>query len=99
MNVLFLEIDTESEWAVASIGPAFLAAYIRPHGHRAEMLRIGVEAPVEEVIASVRDRAPDLLALSLTTRQWLRGRALVAAIRAELDVPVVAGGLHPTFSP
>ena len=35
MRVLFLEIDTESDWAVASVGPAFLAAFIGRHGHQA----------------------------------------------------------------
>ncbi len=99
MRVLFLEIDTESEWAVASIGPAFLAAVLRRQGHRVEMLRVGVEDGAGTTIASVRAARPDLLALSLTSRQWLRARALVAAIRRELDLPVVAGGLHPTFSP
>ena len=42
---------------------------------------------------------PGLIGLSLTTRQWQRGRALVAAIRAVVDIPVIAGGLHPTFAP
>jgi len=36
---------------------------------------------------------------SMTTRQWLRARHLVGVIRQHLDVPVVAGGLHATFSP
>ena len=99
MKVLFLEIDTERDWAVASIGPAFLAAYIRPHGHRAEMLRVPPEEGAAEVIQAIRQSAPDLLGLSLTSRQWLRARSLVAAIRETLDIPVIAGGLHPTFSP
>ncbi len=29
MRVLFLELDTENAWAVASLGPAFLAAWLR----------------------------------------------------------------------
>ncbi len=99
MRVLFLEIDTEREWAVASIGPAFLAAHVRPHGHRVEMLRVPPEEVAAGVIAAIREAAPDLLALSLTSRQWLRARDLVAQIRTEIDLPVVAGGLQPTFSP
>ena len=58
-----------------------------------------VEATPEEVVAHIRENKPDLLGFSLTTRQWLRARELVRAIRSEIDVPVVAGGLHPTFSP
>jgi radical SAM superfamily enzyme YgiQ (UPF0313 family) len=99
VRILFLEVDTERAWAVASVGPAFIGAYLRAHGHEVELLRAGLDVPEVEVVARVRAAAPDVLGLSLTTRQWLRGRDTVAAIRAELDVPVIAGGLHPTFSP
>jgi hypothetical protein len=37
MRVLFLELDTENEWAVASLGPGFLAAWLRRHGHEARI--------------------------------------------------------------
>ena len=50
MRVLFLEFDTEHDWAVASLGPAFLAAYIRQHGHDAAFLRIPVDQPVADII-------------------------------------------------
>jgi anaerobic magnesium-protoporphyrin IX monomethyl ester cyclase len=50
-------------------------------------------------VARVAELEPCVLGLSLTTRQWLRARDLVRAIREHIDVPVVAGGLHPTFSP
>ena len=99
MRVLFLEVDTGRDWAVASLGPAFIAAYLRPHGHSVELLRARADETLADVAARVARHAPDLLALSLTTRQWTRARDLVAAVRSRMDVPVVAGGLHPTFSP
>ena len=99
MRVLFLEIDTESDWAVASIGPAFLAAYIRGHGHRADFLRVPVDMEVADLVTRVSQAEPDLIGISLTTRQWQRARQLMTALRDALDIPVVAGGLHPTFSP
>jgi radical SAM superfamily enzyme YgiQ (UPF0313 family) len=98
VKVLFIEIDTERAWGVASLGPAFLAAFIRRAGHEAALLRCGVDMEVAAVVARVRAAAPDVIGLSLTTRQWLRARDVVRAIRAEIDVPVVAGGLHATFS-
>jgi radical SAM superfamily enzyme YgiQ (UPF0313 family) len=98
MKVLFLEVSAERQWAVASIGPAFIASYLRKHGIEVELLLIPLEQEAHAYIAAVEARAPDLLALSMTTRQWLRGRDIVGAIRRRLDVPVVAGGLHPTFS-
>ena len=32
MRIVFLEVDTERSWAVASIGPAFIGAYLRAAG-------------------------------------------------------------------
>ena len=99
MKVLFLEIDTETNWVVASLGPAFLAAYLRRHGHEAAFCRVPMGMADEALIAHVRREAPGMIGLSLTTRQWLRARAVIAALRAAVDVPVVAGGLQPTFAP
>jgi radical SAM superfamily enzyme YgiQ (UPF0313 family) len=99
MRVLFLEVDTEREWAVASLGPGFIAAYLRGHGHDARFLRATVGLSDEQVITAVCSAEPDLIGVSLTTRQWLRARKLLYAIRRAVDVPVVAGGLHATFAP
>lgn len=101
MHVVFLEIDTDAEWAVCSLGPAFLAAVARAEGHSAEMLRIAHDESVENVRARLAAAAPDLIGVSMTTRQWLRGRDIANAIRSDVTVavPVIAGGLHATFSP
>ena len=99
MRVAFLEVDTERAWAVASIGPGFIGAYLRAHGHEVVLVRAGVDLSDDEVAGRVAELEPGLLGVSLTTRQWLRGRDLVGAIRERIDVPVIAGGLHPTFSP
>jgi len=99
VKICFIEIDTAREWACASIGPAFLAAFLRERGHEVGLYRAGVDATIDQVVAAVRAAKPDLLGISLTTRQWLRAREIVQAVRAEIDVPVIAGGLHPTFSP
>lgn len=102
MRVVFVEVDTERSWSVASIGPGFLAAYLRAHGHEVGFVRATVAMSDDEIVAAVTAAAPELLGFSLTTRQWLRGAHLVARLRAEpalARVPVVAGGLHPTFAP
>ena len=70
MHVLFLEIDTQSQWAVASLGPAFIAAYLRRFGHEASLLRISHGMPIQQVVDVVRQRNPGLIGVSLTTRQW-----------------------------
>lgn len=105
MRILFAEIDTDSEWAVASLGPAFLAAMLRRHGHEAAFVRIGVGQGLAELQAAVREHRPHLLGVSATTRQWLRTRDLLGALRrappdpAWPHPPTIVGGLHPTFAP
>ena len=99
MRVLFLEVDTERTWAVASMGPAFLAAYLRVHGHTVNCLRVAPETDPVTFAELVAEFDPQLIGVSLTTRQWLRARELMGALRQKLNIPVVAGGLHATFSP
>lgn len=84
---------------MASLGPAFLAAYLRGHGHEATMVRATIAMSDEQVIEAVRAATPDLIGVSMTTRQWLRSRHLIQQIRKHIDVPVIGGGLHATFSP
>src|SRR5688572_9228874 len=99
MRIVFVEVDTERSWAVASIGPAFLASVLREAGHEVQLVRAALDAAPADVAATVAAAAPDLIGMSLTTRQWLRGRELAGAIRAACPAPLIAGGLHPTFSP
>ena len=99
MKVIFLELDTESSWAVASLGPAFLAAYLRQHGHDAAFIRVPPHQPIEDIAATIRQETPGLIGVSLTTRQWLRAREVIGGLRKISNIPVIAGGLHPTFSP
>ena len=99
MRVLFIEIDSERDWAVAALGPAFIAAYLRRHGHEVHFLRATLDTTWRSVAAHVRRIDPGLIGVSLTTRQWQRARGMIGELRESIDVPVAAGGLHPTFSP
>jgi len=99
MKVTFLELDTESSWAVASLGPAFLAAYLRQNGHEAGFIRVPHDQAIADIVAAIRQQTPGLIGVSLTTRQWLRAREVVGGLRKLSNIPVIAGGLHPTFSP
>ncbi len=99
MRILFLEFDTDEVWAVASLGPASIAAYLRQHGHEVGLIRVRHDAPETGVVSQVRAAEPDLIGVSLTTRQWPRARALVPAVKGATDAPVIAGGMHATFSP
>lgn len=99
MKILFLEIDTERDWAVASIGPACLAAWLRKAGHEVVGIRVAPNMEHAELAAQVSALEPGLIGVSLTTRQWLRAKDVIEQLRSTIDIPVVAGGLHATFSP
>lgn len=98
-KITFLEIDTAQPWGLASFGPACLAAYLRSHDHQATLLRVGPDQEASAVIDQLVEQAPDMIGLSLTTPQWPRAKQIVSAIRRALDIPVIAGGSHPSFAP
>ena len=99
MKILFLDIETEQAWFLASIGAAFIASYVRKYGHEATQFKVQPNCRMEEIIAAIENEAPDLLGFSLTTRQYARAVSIAVELRKNLDLPIVAGGLHPTFSP
>lgn len=98
MLVLFIEVDTESSWSLASVGPACLGAYLQQHGHHDQLLRARLDMDLPQICQKIQEIKPDLIGFSLTTRQWLRAKAIALGIR-HLGIPVIAGGLHPTFAP
>lgn len=99
MRVLFIEVDTERSWAVAGIGPAFIASWLRQHGHEVLFLRATLDHDSEAIESAVREAAPDIIGMSLTTRQWQRARSLARVLLDRFEIPLIAGGLHPTFAP
>lgn len=99
MRIVFIEVDTERTWSVASIGPGFVGAFLRAHGHDVSLYRATADTPDDQVVAALCELDPDIVGMSLTTRQWLRGRAIAAGLRARSTIPLIAGGLHPTFAP
>jgi anaerobic magnesium-protoporphyrin IX monomethyl ester cyclase len=98
MKVLFVELEMERNWSVASIGPAFLAAYVRPLGHTVDIIHLSIETSTQKAVEEIRSHSPDVLAFSLTSRQWLRARGIANLLRSKQYIPTIVGGLHPTFS-
>ncbi len=99
MKLLFLEVQTAGPWTLASMGPAIIGAYLRDHGHEVALLCVPPDADFREIAADVRREAPDLVGVSISTRQWPRVREVVTTLRCEVKVPMIAGGLHATFAP
>ena len=98
MNIPFAELDQKISWGIASVGPAYMAACLRQHGHKVDLLRIPLDNPFGEVFEDIHSLSPNLLAISLTSRQWLRAKEMVPQLKRVIDIPVIVGGLHPTFA-
>lgn len=99
MKVLFVELEMEKNWSVASIGPAFLSSYVRKHGHECTIVHIPFDMTISDAVSLICAQEMDILGLSLTTRQWQRAVSLLKTLRAQQHIPTIVGGLHPTFSP
>jgi radical SAM superfamily enzyme YgiQ (UPF0313 family) len=99
VRLLFLEVETPGPWTLASMGPAIIGACLRERGHGAALLRVSPAASPGEIAAAAGREAPDLVGVSISTRQWPRAREVIGELRRDLDVPVLAGGLHATFAP
>lgn len=97
-SVLFLELEQEIDWTLAAIGPAFIASYLRQFGHEVEKQQVPVDMSADELVKLVRQRSPDVIGVSMASRQWLRARELIPPLREQIDTPVIAGGLHASFA-
>ncbi|MFC1816507.1 B12-binding domain-containing radical SAM protein [Thermodesulfobacteriota bacterium] len=99
MKILFLEIDTERTWGLTSVGPGYIGSYLRTRGHEAALLRVLPDHKIKEILGRIEREAPDILGFSITTNQWQRAAYVAGEIRKNMDTPVIAGGIHPTFAP
>lgn len=97
-KLLFLELEQETHWAVASVGPAYIAAYVRLHNHSVSLVNVKVDADYSRILSEIQTHSPDIIGISLTSRQWLSAKNLVHYIKQTLNIPVIAGGLFATFS-
>ena len=99
MQITFLEIDTDAQWALASVGPAHIAAYIRERGHSAAMVRIAPEDSMPVILGRIATPAPDMIGISLTARQWPRAMHVARELQKESALPIIAGGVQASFAP
>jgi len=81
------------EGELHDLGARMVADFLEMAGF--EVAYLGANVPVENLVALVRERRPDLLALSATSGRCLAAlRRAVAAVRAVGDgrIPIAAGG-------
>ena len=81
------------------LGIACLSAYLRREGHETSLIHMVRPMQREELLARVREEAPDLLAVSSTTHMFPHVRKWLEWIRSSMDIFTICGGAHPTIDP
>ena len=107
MKVLFFYRGAES------FGIEYLSAVLKEAGHQTELLfdpgldnNFYVSAPwlqglgsIRRLMRQAREFGPDLVAFSCITNLYPYVKRVARALKAELSVPTVIGGIHPTVLP
>ncbi|MBC7247284.1 MAG: B12-binding domain-containing radical SAM protein [Actinobacteria bacterium] len=81
------------------LGIGYLSAYLRREGHETSLIHLVRPASREELLARVREEAPDVLAFSSTTHMFPHVRKWVAWVKDDMDIFTICGGAHTTLDP
>ncbi len=100
MKVLFLYPDVASRTPhYYQMGVGMLAGAMRRAGVDRALYHVA-EMPTEaEFCARMEREKPDLLAISTTSGQWRFVVPMIEWAKKHFDLPVIAGGIHPTLAP
>ena len=60
---------------------------------------MSIDQTETQLSQQIVEQSPDVLAISLTSRQWLRAKSFINQLRKQCYIPTITGGLHPTFAP
>ena len=92
MKVLFIQNNGIQE----SLGIANLSAILKANGHHADLLLV---SHTPDLIGAIRSYDPGLIAFSALTGVHRSLEDLAVRIKDELNIPIIVGGPHPTYSP
>lgn len=92
MRVLFIQNNGIQE----SIGIANLSAILKANGHQTDLMLV---SHTPDLMGAIRAFDPGLIALSALTGVHRSLEDLAIRIKGEMNVPIIVGGPHPTYSP
>ena len=92
MRVLFVQNNGIQE----SIGIANLSATLKAGGHETDLLLV---SHTRDLIGAIRRYDPGLIAFSALTGVHHSLQRLAFFIKSHLNIPIIVGGPHPTYSP
>ena len=98
-DVHHLEIYRVAKMNAPPLGLAWIAAVLERAGHKVKILDSPtLRLTLDRFLREVKSWKPDLVGLSLLTPLAPKGYKAIKALKEECgEIPVVAGGIHPTF--
>ncbi len=102
MRILFIYPNLNAQIGF-NYGIAYLSAVLRKNGHVTRLLDVneslGYPLDSERIVRDVKTFRPNLVGFSLVSNQRQYALEIAKAIRAQIDVPFVCGGIHATVAP
>ncbi len=92
MRILFIQNNGIQE----SIGIANLSGILKTNGHETDLLLV---SHTPDLVGAIKRYDPALIALSALTGVHHSLEKLAVRIKQHLNVPIIVGGPHPTYSP
>lgn len=81
-------------------GVAYLSAFLKQAGYQVSYMGPRDESEAEDIEQQVARIRPDLIGVSVTTNMFKYGRRWAERIKkAQPDIPILFGGVHPTIYP
>lgn len=79
-------------------GLLYIAAYLEREGFEVKVIDpLPYDTSRDELVAQIKHTKPDLIGVYMTTDNRFKGLDLTNALKAEISVPIIAGGPHPTL--
>ncbi len=91
MKILFIQNNGIQE----SIGVANLSGILKAAGHETDLLLV---SHTPDLIGAIKQYNPGLIAFSALTGVHHSIQHLAVAIKAQVNIPIIVGGPHPTYS-
>lgn len=102
MKILLISVEN----TLVCFGARMISAVLKQEGYDVQILFIprefdDLESEQELRVISewVAGQAPDLIGISLMSSHWRRVLRIHEAIRRNMEVPIIWGGIHPTLAP
>lgn len=102
MRVLLVYPNIEQNSALPQVGISSLLACLKEAGHETELLDftyLDLGDAAAELRRCLAAFEPELTGLSIRSFEWDFVRERLLPVLAKADIPVVAGGPHPTAAP